>query len=161
VSGGSSVSRRSSSSSGIERAPSMCPAAYSSAGQPLQEVLAADRVDVLAKIVARRALDLRQPGRRSIAQGQPEPQRLVAGQRVAHARALSRARDHAGGPQGLQVLRRVGRRLLGRPRQVLDGPRRLGQEVQQLEPHGAGERLAHERNRLEQRVLARPVSHLQ
>ena len=60
---------RSSSSSGIERAPSMWPASNSSAGrtststtspraQPLEQLVAADRLDVLAEVVARGALDL-------------------------------------------------------------------------------------------------------
>ena len=61
----------------------MCPAANSSArahvdehdvaaAQPLDQLVAADRLDVLAEVVARRALDLGQPGDRGVAQRQPE-----------------------------------------------------------------------------------------
>jgi hypothetical protein len=47
----------------------------------------------------------------------------------------------------------VGRRLAAQPRELLDTARRLRQEIEQFEPHRAGERLAHQGNRLEQRVL--------
>ena len=105
------------------------------AREPLEQLLAADRLDVLAEVVARGALDLGQPGRRGVAQREPQPQRLVAGERVAHARALARARDHARRVQRLQVLGGVGRRLPARPRELLDAARRLRQQVEQLEPH--------------------------
>ena len=121
----------SSSSSGIERAPSMCPAANSSLGadvdehdvaasQPRDQLVAPDRLDVLAEVLARGSLDLGQPGDRGVAQRQPQRKRLVAGERVAHAGALARARDHARGVQRLQVLGGVRRRLPARPRELLD-----------------------------------------
>ena len=122
------------------------------AREPFEQPLAVDRVDVLAEVVARGALDLAQPRGRRVAQRQPQPQRLVARERVAHARALARARHHAGGAQCLQVLRGVRVRLPARARELLDAARRLRQQVEQLEPHRAGERLAHQRDRLEQRV---------
>ena len=37
------------------------------------------------------------------------------------------------------------------PRELVDAARRLREQVEQLEPHGAGERLAHQRDRFEQR----------
>ena len=147
----------------------MCPASYSTLGahvdehdvaarEPLEQVLATDRVDVLADVVARGALDLGQARGRRVAQRQPQPQRLVAGQRVTHACALARAGDHARGAQRLQMLRSVRLRLPARPRELVDAAGRLGEQVEQLEAHGAGERLAHQRDRLEQRVLRRPGS---
>ena len=80
----------------------MWPASNSSAGrtststtspraQPLEQLVAADRLDVVAEVVARGALDLGQPRGRRVAQREPQPQRLVAGERVAHA-ACPRAR---------------------------------------------------------------------
>ena len=142
----------------------MCPASNSSAGphvdehdvalaHPRDQLVAADRVDVLAEVAARGALDLRQLRDRGVAQRQPQRQHLVAGERVAHARALARARDDARGVQRLEVLRGVRGRLAARARELVDRARRLGEQVEQLEPPGAGERLAHQRDRLEQRVL--------
>ena len=103
--------------------------------QPRDQLVATDRLDVLAEVVARRALDLGQAGDRGVAQRQPQAQRLVSGERVAHARSLARACDHPRGVQRLQVLGGVGRRLIARPRELVDRPRRLGEQVEQLEPH--------------------------
>ena len=61
------------------------------AAQPLDQLLAADRLDVFAEVLARGALDLGQPCGRGVSQGEPERERLVAGQRVADA-ACPRAR---------------------------------------------------------------------
>jgi hypothetical protein len=55
--------------------------------------------------------------------------------------------------QGLQVLGGVRHRLLARAGELVDRPRRLGEQVEQLEAARAGEGLAHQRDRLEQRVL--------
>ena len=125
------------------------------ARQPFAQLLAADRLDVVAEVVVGGALDLRQPRGRGVAQGQPEAQRLLAGERVADARAFALARDHAGRVQRLQVLGGVRRRLAARARQLLDGARRLREQVEQLEPARAGERLAHQRDRLEQGLSSR------
>ena len=91
------------------------------AREPLEQVLAADRVDVLAEVLAGGALDLGQARGRRVAQREPQPQRLVARERVAHARALARASDHARGAQRLQVLRGVRLRL---PARAAPAPRR-------------------------------------
>jgi hypothetical protein len=71
----------------------------------------------------------------------------------------SRARDHPGRPQRLQMLGGVGRRLPAGAGELLDAARSLRQQIEQLESHRAGERLAHQRDRLEQRVLPRPAAH--
>ena len=62
--------------------------------------------------------------------------------------------DHARSVQGLQVLGDVRVRLPRGASQRLNRPRRLGEQIEQLEPHRAGERLAHHRDRLEEDVLA-------
>ena len=92
------------------------------------------------------------------------PPRRRAGRATAAAPRRRRARSARACPracactipaalQRLQVLGRVRRRLAARARQLFDAARRLGQQVEQLEPDRAGERLAHQRDRLEQRVL--------
>ena len=45
------------------------------------------------------------------------------------------------------------------PRELVDAARRLREQVEQLEPARAGERLAHQRDRLEQRVLRGEPAH--
>ena len=60
------------------------------ARQPLEQLLAPDRLDVLAEVVARGALDLGEPSGRGVAQRQPERQRLLAGECVADPRAFAR-----------------------------------------------------------------------
>jgi hypothetical protein len=65
-----------------------------------------------------------------------------------------------GGVQRLQVLGGVRDRLVACARELLDSPRCLGEQVHELEPHGAGERLAHRRDRLEQGVLGMSLCHL-
>ena len=72
--------------------------------------------------------------------------------------AVALARDQAGRVQGLQVLRGVRGRLIAGVRELLHRARRLGQQVEQLQPDGAGERLAHHRDRLEQGGLGSTVS---
>jgi hypothetical protein len=53
----------------------------------------------------------------------------------------------------LQVLRGVRRRLPAGARELVDGARCLGEQIEQLEPAWAGECLAHQCDRLEQGVL--------
>src|SRR5207302_7697916 len=48
----------------------------------------------------------------------------------------------------------VGRRLAARAPALLDRARRLGEKIDQLQARRARERLAHHRNRLEQRALS-------
>ena len=127
--------------------------------QACDQLVAADRVDVVAEVVACGALDLGQARDRDVAQREPQREHLVAGERVAHARALARARDHAGGVQRLQVLRGVRGRLLARARELVDRARRLCEQVEQLQPARAGERLAHQRDRLEEGVLLATGTH--
>ena len=64
--------------------------------EPLEQFVAADRVDVLAEVIVGGALDLGQAGSRRVAQSEPEAQRLVARERVAHACSLARAGHHPG-----------------------------------------------------------------
>src|SRR5919198_6302982 len=127
------------------------------AGHPRDELVAVDGLDVAAEVLARRSVDLGQAGSGRLAQRQPQPQRLVAGQRIAHARPRALACDQAGGVQGLQVLGGVRGRLIAGVRELLHGARRLGQQVEQLQPHRAGERLAHHRDRLEEGGLRSAV----
>ena len=88
--------------------------------QPREQLVAADRLDLLAEVLARRPFDLGQLRDGGVAQRQPERERLVAGERVADAGALARARDQPGRVQRLQVLRGVRRRLLARARELVD-----------------------------------------
>ena len=81
------------------------------AGQPGEQLVAADRLDVLAEVLARGALDLGQARGRRLAQGEPEREHVVAGERVADALPVAPARDESGRVQRLQVLRGVGVRL--------------------------------------------------
>ena len=97
------------------------------AAEPLEQAVAADRLDLVAEVVARRALDLGQPGCGGVAQRQPQPQRLVAGERVAHARCL-RAREspspRRAAPAGAgRYSRSTGRsRARAPPRRAAPGP---------------------------------------
>jgi len=117
------------------------------------QLLAPDRVDVFTEILPGCSLDLGETGRRDVTEGEPEGQHLVAGQRVPNARSFASARHHTGGVQRLKVLGGVRGRLVARARELVDGPGGLGEKVDQLEPSRAGERLAHQRDRLEQRVF--------
>src|SRR5207248_938775 len=67
--------------------------------EPLDELGAPDRLDLVAEVLACGALHLGQARRGDLAQGQPDPQGLVAGERIAHARAFAFARHEAGGMQ--------------------------------------------------------------
>src|SRR5215207_9729939 len=62
--------------------------------------------------------------------------------------------------QRLQVLGGVRHRLLARSGKVVDRARCLGKQVEQLEAARAGEGLAHQRDRLEQRVLFSSSAHI-
>ena len=145
---GSSSRRRSSSSSGIERAPSMCPAANSSGGRTSTRTTSPRRrrsssssrpiaLDLLAEVAARRALDLGELGGRGVAQGQPDAQRALAGERIAHAVSVALALDQARGVQRLQVLRGVGDRLSAGTRELVDGARAPGR-ADRAAPGGVG-----------------------
>ena len=123
------------------------------ASEACDQLVASDRLDVLTEVVPGGSLDFGQLRDRCVAQRQPQRQRLVPSQRVAHAGALARARDHPRGVQRLQVLGGVRRRLLARPRELVHGARRLRQQIEQLKAPRAGERLAHQRDRFEERVL--------
>ena len=85
-------------------------------------------------------------------------QRVRPGDLVADARALAFACDHASRVKGLKVLGDVRVGLAGGTRERLDRARCLREEIEQLEPDGAGERLAHHRDRLEEKVLVVAVS---
>src|SRR5947208_5265384 len=124
--------------------------------QPLAQLLPADHLDVLAEVIARRPLDLREPHERGVPQGDPEAQRVRTGDLIADAGALALACDHARRVQRLKVLGDIRVGLPGGARKRLDGPWRLGEEIEQLEPDGAGEGLAHHRYRLEQEVFVVP-----
>ena len=129
------------------------------ASKPLEELVAADRLYFGAEVLARGALDLGEAGRRGVAQLEPQPQDVGAGERVVHARAVALAGYDTGGVQRLQVLRRVRGRLAARARQLIDAARALGEQVDQLEPAWARERLAHAGDRLEKRVLGLARTH--
>src|SRR6185436_17693705 len=117
--------------------------------QSLEQLLAADRLDLVAEVLARGALDLPEVDHRGVTQGEPEPQRIVAGERVDDAGAFAGAEEHPSRVQRLQMLGGVGGGLAAGTRQLLDTARRLRQQVEQLEPAGAGKRLPHQRDRLE------------
>jgi hypothetical protein len=121
--------------------------------QSLEQLIAAYALDLLAEVITRRPLDLRQPLGGGVSQGEPEAEHVLARQFVPDLGAVPFPRDQAGGVQGLQVLGGVRHRLLARLRELVDSSRTLGQEVEQLEATGAPERLPHHRNRLEQRRL--------
>ena len=117
------------------------------------QLVSPDRVYVTAEVLARGALDFSEAPDRYLAQRQPQREHLVAGERVAHAGALARARNQAGRVQRLEVLRGVRRRLPARARELVDRAGGLGEQVDELEPPGAGESLSHHGDRVEQRLL--------
>ena len=77
------------------------------ARETLAQLVAVDRLDLLAEVVARGALDLGELAGGGVAQREPQPQRLVAGERVTDARAVARAGHEARRVQRLEVLRGV------------------------------------------------------
>jgi hypothetical protein len=129
------------------------------AAQTLDELVAADLLDVLAQVLAGCPFHLGEPCDGGVPQRQPDGQRLGAGEGVADARALARARDHAGRVQRLEMLGGVRRRLFARSGELVDRARCLGEQVEQLKAARAGEGLAHQRDRLEQRVFFRSSTH--
>lgn len=84
---------------------------------------------------------------------------LIAGERVAGAGSLARARDHAGRVQGLQVLGGVRRRLRAGARKFVDGARCLRGQVQELEAAGTGAGLAHQGDGFNECVLLSSSAH--
>jgi hydroxyacylglutathione hydrolase len=121
--------------------------------QAIKQLFAPDSVDLLAEVVACGPLDLSELGSRGIAQRQPDPERPIAGERVAHAGALALAVDQARSVEGLQVLRGVRRGLPAGAGELLDRARGLPEELKQLEPAWTRERLAHHGYRLEDSAL--------
>ena len=124
------------------------------AGEALAQLVAVDRLDLLAEVSARGALDVRELGGGRVAQREPQVQGFIARERVAHARALARARHQTGRVQRLQVLGGVRERLAARARELVDGAGALCEQVEQLEAAGAGKRLPGQRDRFEERGLA-------
>ena len=124
------------------------------APQALQQLIAVDALDLLAEVVTRRALDLRQPLGGGVSQREPEAEHVLTRQLVADPGAVPLAGDQAGRVQGLQVLGGIRHRLLARLRQLVDRAWALGEQVEQLEAARAGEGLAHHRDRFEQGCLS-------
>ena len=123
------------------------------AAEALDQLLAADRLDLFAEVVAGCPFDLRQTGRRGVSEGEPEREHIFPGQRVAHPGALALTGHYPRSVQALQVLRGIGARLAAGPRKFLDAPRPLSKQVEQLQPAWAGKRLAHYGDRVEQHAF--------
>ena len=122
------------------------------------QLVAADRLDVLAEVVARGALDLGQPRDRGVAQRQP--QRAAPRRRRARSARCVPSRARVTMPAACSACRCWEVFAVDCPLARASSStraRRLGEQVEQLEPARAGERLAHQRDRLEQRVLRRLV----
>jgi hypothetical protein len=111
------------------------------------------------RVGARRPLDLGEPVGGHRAQGEPELEHGVAGERVVHEDPVSAGRHQARIPQDPQVLRGVGEREAALPGQLVDCPLGLGEQLQELEAPPAGQRLGHPGELLEERALRVPVTH--
>jgi hypothetical protein len=129
-------------------------------GHTGEQLVAADRLDLVPEEVARGSLHLRQLRCRHLAQGEPEGEHVVTGQRVAHAQAVTSARHQTGGVQRLEVLGGVRARLTARGCELVNAPRALRQQVDQLQAPRARERLTHHRDRLEQHRLGSKRRHV-
>jgi hypothetical protein len=89
----------------------------------------------------------------------PQLQDLVACQPVDHARALAPGAHEAGPSEVAQMVRGVGDALSELGRHVLDRSFPLRQQVDDLRPPAARQRLPHRSQRLEERILRFPRTH--
>ena len=94
------------------------------------------------EVLARHALDLREPRPRERAQRDEEVRDLLVGQPVLDVEALLLRLDEPRRAQDLEVLRRVGDGDAGLLGERLDGARALAEQVEQLEPLRGRDRLA-------------------
>jgi hypothetical protein len=127
--------------------------------QALGQLVATDRLDLVAQVVARGALDVAQARGGDLAQREPERDDVPPSRAVVHARALAPGGDQAGPAQHLQVLGGVRHRqprLLG---QLLDGALALGQQVEDRQARPACQRAADARELVEQSPLALVLAH--
>src|SRR6266511_578199 len=113
------------------------------AGGALHQLGAADRLQGVAghEVVLDDPVHLRQAGPGQVPQRGDEAGDLLAGQPVVHPGGLLAGLHQAGVAQHLQVRRGVGHPHPGRPGEGLDGVLALGEQLQQLDPLGAGDRL--------------------
>jgi len=103
-------------------------------------------------------------GRGLVGPGDLQQQRVQgghvpAGQPVVDAGSLAPGGHQAGLLEGLQAGRGCAQAQPGRPGQRVDAAFALGQQVQQLQALAVRERLAGDRDGLEQDGLARRISH--
>ncbi len=94
--------------------------------EPLDELVAIDRLDRVAEIVVGRALNLREPCGGHVSQREPQAERLGSNG-IADPVAVSLALHEAGGMKRLEVLRRIRGRLAAGAGELLHRPWRLGE----------------------------------
>ena len=126
--------------------------------QPPAQLLAPDALNLLTEIGTRGALDLTELGGGGVAKGEPDGEGLIASEGVTDPRPLALSSDQAGCVENLEVLRGVGARLATRLSELVDRSRGLGQQLELLKSARAGERLAHDGDRLEQGLLPRAAN---
>ena len=163
-----------SSSIGIERAPAMCPAAYSAAGRtsidddvtggdPFGELVAADLLEpaAVAEVGGGELVELFVMGGGDVAQRRPQLADPVGGEPVVDPGAVAAGGDEAGGGEGAEVERGVGDALADLGGELVDVAFALGEHVDQLGAATVAERLGDLGERVEQRILRLSITHRQ
>ena len=131
------------------------------AAQAGGELVAADRLQTIAvtEVGLGESLDPRHVLGRDIAQCRPERLDSSAGQCVVDASAVTTGAQQSCTGHGPEVMRRVRHALADLVGDLVHGTFALGEQVNDLCPPSAGQRLCYFREPVEQRVLGRSVTH--
>ena len=161
-----------SSSIGIERAPAMCPAAYSAlgahvdhhdvtGGEPFGELVAADLFEpvAVAEVGGGELVEPFVVGGGHVAERRPQLADPGGGEPVVDPGSVAASRDQPGGGEGAEVERRVGDALADLGGELVDMAFALGEHVDQLGAATVAERLGDLGERVVQRILRLPITH--
>jgi len=96
---------------------------------------------------------------RHIPQRRPQLAHPVTGQPVEDTGPITAGGDYAGPGHRPQVMRRIRHALADLRGDLLDRPLTLGEQIGDLRPPPAGQRLRHLGEGIEQRILSGPVTH--
>jgi len=129
--------------------------------QPGHQLLAAHDLDAvtLAQVGASQPVQPRDLFRRHVTHGHPQFGHPLAGQPVEDARSLPAGGHDACPGHRPQVMGGVRHALAEFTGDLLDRALTLGQQIRDLRPAAAGQRLRHLREGIKQCFLSNPVSH--
>ena len=125
------------------------------------ELVASDGLQAVtpSEVRLRESVDFRHMLAGDLAHHRPELQDLLARQPIEDARPVATSPHETRPGQVAQMMGGVGDALADLRRHVLDRPFPLRQQVDDLRPPPARQRLAHRSQRLEERFLGRPRTH--